>query len=143
MPTEAEWEKAARGKRPVKYPWGNTPPHSNNLNYNNEIKKTTEVGSFENGKSDYGVYDLSGNVYEWVSDWHFPEYYLFSPKKNPKGPKKGQYKVIQKKYREYTNKKWRKTDTIYRKKRELVDMVNIVPIIIPKKRKYKINKKII
>ena len=47
----------------------------------------------------------------------------------------GQYKVIQKKYREYTNKKWRKTDTIYRKKRELVDMVNIVPIIIPKKRK--------
>ena len=59
--------------------------------------------------------------------------------RNEEGP----YKVIQKKYREYTNKKWRKTDTIYRKKRDLVDMVNIVPIIIPKKRKHKKNKKII
>ena len=52
------------------------------------------VGSFEKGKSDYGLYDLSGNVSEWVSDRHSPEYYLFSPKKNPQGPKKGQYKVI-------------------------------------------------
>jgi formylglycine-generating enzyme required for sulfatase activity len=94
LPTEAEWEKAGRGKHPVKYPWGNSPPDSEKLNYNEEIKKTTPVGSYEKGKSDFGIYDLSGNVSEWVQDWHYPEYYLFSPKENPQGPEKGQYKVI-------------------------------------------------
>ena len=94
LPTEAEWEKAGRGKRPVKYPWGDSPPDSEKLNYNEEKMKTTPVGSYEKGKSDYGIYDLSGNVSEWVHDWHYPEYYLFSPKENPQGLDKGQYKVI-------------------------------------------------
>ena len=89
-----EWEKAGRGKRPVKYPWGDSPPDSEKLNFNEEKRKTIAVGSYEKGKSDYGIYDLSGNASEWVQDWHFPEYYLFSPKENPKGPKKGQYKII-------------------------------------------------
>ena len=61
---------------------------------NNELNKTAPVGSYEAGKSDYGVYDLSGNVAEWTYDWHFAEFYLFSPKTNPIGPKKGHYKVI-------------------------------------------------
>ncbi len=94
LPTEAEWEKAGRGKRTINFPWGDTPPDSEKLNYNEEINKTSPVGSYEKGKSDYGVYDLSGNVSEWVYDWHYPEYYLFSPKENPQGPDKGQYKVI-------------------------------------------------
>ena len=80
LPTEAEWEKSGRGKRPIKYPWGDSPPDSEKLNYNEEKMKTTPVGTYEKGKSDYGIYDLSGNVSEWVHDWHFPEYYLFSPK---------------------------------------------------------------
>ena len=94
LPTEAEWEKAGRGKRPIKYPWGDSPPDSEKLNYNEEKMKTTPVGSYKKGKSDYDIYDLSGNVSEWVHDWHYPEYYLFSPKENPQGPEKGQYKII-------------------------------------------------
>ncbi len=94
LPTEAEWEKASRGKRRIHYPWGNEPPDKTKVNFNEEVNKTTEVGSYEAGKSDYGVYDLSGNVAEWTHDWHYPEYYLFSPKENPPGPEDGQYKVI-------------------------------------------------
>jgi sulfatase modifying factor 1 len=94
LPTEAEWEKAGRGKRTIKYPWGDSPPDSEKLNYNEEKMKTMPVGSYEKGKSDYGIYDLSGNASEWVHDWHYPEYYLFSPKENPQGPDKGQYKII-------------------------------------------------
>ncbi len=94
LPTEAEWEKASRGKRSVKFPWGNQTPDKTKLNFNNLVGKTTNVGSYEKGKSDYGVHDLSGNVSEWVKDWHDPEYYLFSPKENPQGPEKGKYKII-------------------------------------------------
>lgn len=94
LPTEAEWEKASRGKRPIFFPWGNVLPDSVKANFNNEVGKPVAVGNHPQGVSDYGVHDLSGNVAEWVWDWHYPEYYVFSPKKNPMGLDKGQYKVI-------------------------------------------------
>ena len=93
LPTEAEWEKASRGKRSIDFPWGNEAPDRTKINFNLEVKKTTPIGSYGDGKSDYGVYDLSGNVSEWVYDWHLAEFYLFSPKNNPRGPEKGHYKV--------------------------------------------------
>lgn len=94
LPTEAEWEKASRGTRPIEFPWGNEPPDGKKLNFNEENKKTLPVGSFEAGKSDYGVYDLAGNAAEWVNDYHWALYYLFSGKTNPKGAKSGPYKVV-------------------------------------------------
>ena len=97
LPTEAEWEKAAKGTEDRRFPWGNVEPTAKHLNYNQQWigeKTLMPVGSYEAGKSPYGAYDMAGNVWEWVADWYDPSYYEKSPAKNPKGPDTGTHKVI-------------------------------------------------
>jgi formylglycine-generating enzyme required for sulfatase activity len=93
LPTEAEWERAARGQEGRRYPWGNEEPNKERANYDETgIHAPTPVGLFPKGATPDGICDLAGNVWEWVADWYgnYPQ----GRQRNPSGPEKGEYKVL-------------------------------------------------
>lgn len=99
LPTEAEWERSARGTDERRFPWGDQAPTAALANHAlgarfSYSQALMPVGHYEKGKSPDGLYDMAGNVWEWVQDWYGATYYEQSAERNPGGPEQGTFKIL-------------------------------------------------
>lgn len=94
LPTEAEWERAARGPQGFFYPWGNGTPNATLARYDDRRSGTVPVNSFAEGNSQEGCFHLAGNVAEWCQDWFLETTYQQPDRKNPRGPLEGRRRVV-------------------------------------------------
>ena len=94
LPSEAQWEKTARGPDGNLYPWGHEEPTCDLLNFNDCIGGSSDVLDYPEGRSFYEVFDMAGNVFEWVADWYQEAYYIESPLQDPPGPESGEFRSV-------------------------------------------------